>query len=53
MLTIPDHNGNVSQTTLRFHSLLWDGYHQEHKQQRLASVWRKKEPLYPVGGNVN
>jgi hypothetical protein len=27
--------------------------HQENKQQMLAVVWRKKEPLYTVGRNVN
>jgi hypothetical protein len=54
MLNIPSHKENTNQN----HSKIplysyYNNYHQEHKQQILVRMWKKKEPSYIAGRNVN
>jgi hypothetical protein len=54
MLTISGHKGNANQNHIKILPLLlYNGYHQEQKQQMSVSMWGKRNISYTAGGNVN
>ena len=54
MFNTANHQGNANQVTRRDHlTPVRMTIIRQHKHQMLAKMWRKGDPLYTVGGNVN